>query len=72
MREGVLAARYVFARDVFGRPMLPGGAEMCVGMRRFVMRGERDCLVRGFERARFHEVDTWRSVRWTLFLGQPG
>lgn len=71
--EDQLEARYVyvFAQDVFGRVILSGATPMCVAPDRFVIRGERDCLVRGFLEARFHEVDTLRSERWTLFLYPP-
>ena len=71
--ESELDARfvYVFAQDVFGKPLLPGGVPMCLTPKRFVIRGERDCLARGYLEARFHEVDTRRSERWTLFLAQP-
>lgn len=62
---------YVFAQDVFGNTILPGTVPMCVAPNRFEIRGERDCLIRGFIEARFHEVDTLRSERWTLFLVQP-
>ncbi|SFJ83218.1 DUF1036 domain-containing protein [Jannaschia pohangensis] len=72
--EGELSVRfvYVFAKDVFGRPVLPGGVPMCLGSERFVIRGEQNCLARGYQEARFQEVDTRKSERWTLFLAQPG
>ncbi|MCU0910735.1 MAG: DUF1036 domain-containing protein [Rhodobacteraceae bacterium] len=62
---------YVFAQDVFGKTVLAGSTPMCVGPERFEIRGEGDCLVRGFLEARFHEVDTLRTERWTLFLVPP-
>ncbi|MBQ2261488.1 MAG: DUF1036 domain-containing protein [Loktanella sp.] len=71
--ENQLDARYVyvFAQDVFGRIILSGATPMCIAPDRFTIRGESDCLVRGFLEARFHEVDTLRSERWTLFLSPP-
>ena len=63
---------YVFAQDVFGKTVLTGATPMCVAPDRFEIRGETDCLVRGFLEARFHEVDTLRTERWTLFLTAPG
>jgi uncharacterized membrane protein len=71
--DEVLTARYIyaFAQDVFGRVILSGSVPMCVAPTRFEIRGEADCLVRGYIEARFHEVDTLRSERWTLFLYTP-
>lgn len=72
--EGDLTSRYVyvFAQDVFGRVVLSGTTAMCLGPERFQIRGERDCLQRGYIEARFHEVDTLRSERWTFFLYPAG
>ncbi len=71
--ETQLDARYLyaFAQDVFGRVILTGATPMCVAPGKFEIRGETDCLVRGFLEARFLEVDTRRSERWTLFLYPP-
>lgn len=68
-----LTARYIyaFAQDVFGRVILSGSVPMCVAPDRFEIRGDTDCLVRGYIEARFHEVDTQRTERWTLFLYPP-
>lgn len=62
---------YVFAQDVFGKTLLSGASPMCVNSQRFTILGIKDCLVRGFIEARFHEVDTRQSERWTLFLYPP-
>ncbi|NKX38177.1 DUF1036 domain-containing protein [Tritonibacter mobilis] len=59
---------YVFAKDVFGRALLDGVASMCVDTGRFQIRGEEECLTRGYIDARFHEVDTQQSDSWTFFL----
>ncbi|OBY25637.1 DUF1036 domain-containing protein [Leisingera sp. JC1] len=59
---------YVFAKDVFGRVLLEGATPMCVDAGRFQIRGESDCLVRGYTGARFHEVDTQQADSWTFFL----
>ena len=71
--DEVLRARYVyvFAQDVFGKVILTGSAPMCVAPERFEIVGESDCLVRGFIEARFREVDTLRTERWTFFLNAP-
>lgn len=62
---------YVYAIDVFGQPLLNGTTPMCVGTRRFVIRGDKDCWIRGHQSVPFYEVDTQKTVRWTLFLGTP-
>lgn len=62
---------YVFAQDVFGKTVLSGATPMCVAPGRFQIRRETDCLTRGYLEARFHEVDTRRTERWTLFLAPP-
>ncbi len=63
---------YVYAIDVFGQPLLSGSTSMCVGTRRFVIRGDKDCWVRGHKAAPFYEVDTQQMERWTLFLSTGG
>lgn len=62
---------YVFAQDVFGKVVLSGATPLCVGAKRFDIVGEADCLPRGYLEARFHEVDTFKSERWTLFIYPP-
>lgn len=71
--DNELRARYVyiFAQDVFGKSVMTGATPMCVAPDRFEIRGETDCLVRGFIEARFLEVDTQQTERWTLFLNPP-
>ncbi|MFQ6551450.1 DUF1036 domain-containing protein [Aestuariibius insulae] len=59
---------YVFAKDIFGKEILDGATPFCIADKRFVIRGREDCLVRGHLPARFIEVDTQRTERWTLFL----
>jgi len=63
---------YVYATDVFGQPLLNGTTSMCVGTRRFVIRGDKECWVNGRIAAPFFEVDTQKTERWTLFLGTGG
>lgn len=59
---------YVYAIDVFGQPLLNGVTPMCIGTRRFVIRGDTNCWVEGHKSAPFFEVDTQEQARWTLFL----
>ncbi len=68
-----LGARYyyVFAQDVFGRVVFSGATPMCIAPERFEITGDKDCLVRGYIEARFQEVDTFGSERWTLFVYPP-
>jgi len=62
---------YVFAQDVFGKAVLDGTTPMCIAPDRFTIRGETDCLLRGYLEAGFLEVDTQKTERWTLFLSAP-
>ncbi|MGR3467981.1 MAG: DUF1036 domain-containing protein [Shimia sp.] len=59
---------YVYARDVFNNSMLEGTTPMCVEPGEFILRGRENCLLNGYLTARFVEVDTRRSERWTFFL----
>lgn len=63
---------YVYAQDVFGQPILDGTTEMCVGTKRFNIKGIEDCWLRGHIAAPFFEVDTQAVERWTLFLTPRG
>ncbi len=71
--DEVLSVRYVyvFAQDVFGKEIMSGATPMCIDTKRFDVVGDEDCLVRGFLEARFKEVDTFKSERWTLFIYPP-
>lgn len=59
---------YVYAEDVFGQAAVAGDVAMCVGAKKFVIRGIKDCWNRGHQEAHFIEVDTQSQERWTLFL----
>lgn len=64
---------YVFAADVFGNEVLSGATPLCVAPRRFEIKGQQDCLLRGFLDARFVEVDTQSQPSWTIFVTpRPG
>ena len=62
---------YVYAQDVFGKPMLNGTTTMCLEGKRFTIRGISSCWSRGHIQARFIEVDTEKTQRWSLFLAPP-
>lgn len=68
-----LTARYIyiFAQDVFGNEILSGSTPLCIGTARFTIRGDSECLLRGYLSANFIEVDTQQTERWTLFLTAP-
>ena len=59
---------YIFAADIFGKEALSGATPLCVGTRRFEIRGQQDCLLRGFVDARFLEIDTGAQQDWTVFV----
>ncbi len=63
---------YVYAIDVFGQPVLQGNVDMCIASKRFSIRGTESCWQRGHKSAKFQEVDTQDTVRWTLFIRQGG
>ena len=72
--ETPLTARfvYVFAMDVFNKPLLKGTTTLCVMPDEFdKIRGHDTCLTVGRIPAEFLEVDTRRSERWTFFLSAP-
>ncbi len=59
---------YVFAQDVFGNSILNGSTQMCIGPKKFIIKGETDCALRGYIEVPFVEVDTQKTERWTLFM----
>lgn len=59
---------YVYATDVFKQPVLEGTVSMCIGEKKFTIRGHEKCWVRGHMAAHFLEVDTEKVERWTLFV----
>ena len=75
--RGPLAAQfyYVYAMDERGGEW-KGKAYMCTRDREFRIEGRENCLVRGFDRTGFFEIDTGKDARsWTVQLtdsNQPG
>ena len=68
--RGPLAAQfyYVYAMDERGGEW-KGKSFMCTRDREFRIEGRENCLVRGFERTGFFEVDTGRDAKnWTVQL----
>jgi uncharacterized membrane protein len=68
--KGNLVARfyYVYAIDYDRGGEWTGRAYMCTRDKEFTIRGIGDCLVRGFDRTGFFEVDTGEQRAWTVQL----
>lgn len=68
--RGALAAQYyyVYAMDERGGEW-KGKAYMCTRDREFRIEGRENCLVRGFDRTGFFEIDTGKDAKnWTVQL----
>jgi uncharacterized membrane protein len=63
---------YVHATTVTGDSAFEGNWEMCVDTRRFEIEKVPDqpwnCWVRGFQVAKFKEIDTGAAKAWTVFI----
>ncbi|WP_339109791.1 DUF1036 domain-containing protein [Thioclava sp. GXIMD4216] len=57
---------YVLATDPFGKVLVEGATPMCAAPQQFDIRGESDCLARGYLEARYLEVDTKEERGFTL------
>lgn len=70
---GALTARYyyVYAVDYDRGGEWGGRSYMCTREREFTIRGIEDCLVRGYDRNGFFEVDTGQQRSWTIQLTDP-
>ena len=68
--KGNLIARYyyIYAIDYDRGGEWMGQAFMCTRDKEFTIRGIADCLVRGFDRTGFFEVDTGEQRAWTVQL----
>jgi uncharacterized membrane protein len=68
--RGTLAAQfyYVYAMDERGGEW-KGKAYMCTRDREFRIEGRENCLVRGYDRTGFFEIDTGKDAKnWTVQL----
>jgi uncharacterized membrane protein len=67
---------YVYATTVTGDSAFAGDWPMCIDSKRFrieKIQGQPwNCWVRGFEFARFKEIDTGQAKSWTLFVRDTG
>ena len=68
--SGQLGGRfyYVYAIDYDRGGEWSGRSFMCTREREFTIRGNEDCLARGFDRSLFFEVDTGEQKSWTINL----
>jgi uncharacterized membrane protein len=68
--RGALVARYyyIYAVDYDRGGEWSGHAYMCSREKEFTIRGTENCLVRGYDRTGFFEVDTSEQRSWTVQL----
>lgn len=68
--RGSLVARYyyIYAVDYDRGGEWSGHAFMCSREKEFTIRGNENCLARGYDRTGFFEVDTGEQRAWTVQL----
>jgi uncharacterized membrane protein len=68
--RGGLVARYyyVYAVDYDRGGEWSGHAYMCSRDKEFIIRGNENCLARGYDRTGFFEIDTGEQRAWTVQL----
>jgi uncharacterized membrane protein len=68
--RGSLVARYyyIYAVDYDRGGEWSGHAFMCSREKEFTIRGNEDCLARGYDRTGYFEVDTGEQRAWTVQL----
>jgi uncharacterized membrane protein len=68
--RGALVARYyyIYAVDYDRGGEWSGHAYMCSREKEFTIRGNENCLARGYDRTGFFEVDTSEQRSWTVQL----
>ena len=68
--RGSLVARYyyIYAVDYDRGGEWSGHAFMCSRDKEFTIRGNEDCLARGYDRTGFFEVDSGEQRAWTVQL----
>jgi uncharacterized membrane protein len=71
--QGRLTSRYYYlhAMDYDRGGAWTGSATLCTQDRQFTIRGMEDCLVKGYDKRGFFEVDTQEQNSWTLQLVDP-
>jgi len=70
--SGPLAARYyyLYAYDYDQLGEWSGKSFMCTRAKEFTIRGFDNCLVRGYDRTGFFEIDTEEQKSWTVHLSE--
>lgn len=67
---------YLYPMGIEGQDLMKGDWEMCIRPDKFVFTkqaGESwDCWVKGYQTARFTEIDTGNSKNWTVFFRDSG
>jgi len=71
---GALSSKYFYihAQDYDRGGEWGGSTPMCTQAKQFTIEGVEDCKERGFEKAKFFEVDTGEQKSWTVQLVDPG
>jgi uncharacterized membrane protein len=63
---------YIFATTIYGDDALTGDWPMCIDTRKFKIPkvpGEPwNCWIRGYQQAKFKEIDTGNAKSWTVFI----
>jgi uncharacterized membrane protein len=74
LMRGPLVARfyYLYAIDYDQGGEWSGKAFMCTRDKEFTIKGNQDCLARGYDRIGFFEVDTGEQKNWTVQLTEQG
>ncbi len=68
--SGALDSRYyyIYAASNDQAMEWTGEAQLCTSRKEFAIKGTEDCLVRGYDRHGFFEVDTGEQQSWTVQL----
>ncbi|WP_183229142.1 DUF1036 domain-containing protein [Bartonella callosciuri] len=68
--EGPLSSRfyYFYAEGAQKKGNWSGSITMCVQDSQFTIQGVHDCFPRGYQRAKFKEIDTGNQTSWMVQL----
>ncbi len=62
---------YIYAIDITSGGEWGGEARLCTRQKEFIINGNNECIVRGYEQTGFFEVDTGKQKSWTIRLTDP-
>jgi uncharacterized membrane protein len=72
LQERKIRFVYVYLMGIEGQDLMKGDWDMCVRPEKFVFtkppKEPWDCWVKGYQIARFTEIDTANSKNWTVFF----